>query len=104
MSSIELLSPPGVSSTITSAAACSLSARLIESLTKLAETGLISLSSVIAITCGRESPAWALDGAIAAATSASATIPQSRGLATPGQYSPAGLPQLDPGLPSGRGR
>ena len=80
MSSIELLSPPGVSSRITSAAACSSSARLMESLTKLAETGLISLSSVIAITCGRASPARALDGAIAAATSASATIPQSRGL------------------------
>ena len=80
MSSIELLSPPGVSSRITSAAACSSSARLMESLTKLAETGLISLSSVIAITCGRASPARALDGAIAAATSASAIIPQSRGL------------------------
>jgi hypothetical protein len=53
MSSIELPRPPGVFSSITSAAACSLLAWSIESLTNDADTGLISLESVIAITSGR---------------------------------------------------
>ncbi len=54
MSFIDVESPPGVSIRITSAAAWSLSARLIESLTKLAETGLISVFSRIASTSGCE--------------------------------------------------
>ena len=58
MSFIEVPSPPGVSSWITSAAACSLLARSMESLTNDADTGLISLSRVIAITSGRLAALW----------------------------------------------
>ena len=63
MSFIDVESPPGVSIRITSAAAWSLSARPIESLTKLAETGLISVFSRIASTSGCElaAPAGATD-------------------------------------------
>ena len=57
MSFIESESPPGVSIRITRAAAWSLSAREIESLTKLADTGLISVLSRIARTSGRPSVA-----------------------------------------------
>ena len=72
MSFIELESPPGVSIRITSAAAWSLSARLIESLTKLAETGLISVFSRIASTSGCD-PAAAAGAVLAPAASATPT-------------------------------
>ncbi len=70
MSFIDVESPPGVSIRITSAAAWSLSARLIESLTKLADTGLISVFSRIASTSGCElaAPAGATDDPVRIAT------------------------------------
>src|SRR6476646_6166290 len=78
MSCIDVERPQGVSSRITSAAAWSDLARSIESFTKLAETGLISLFSLIARTSGRSAAApEAAEGTLAKPARTSSMI-QSR--------------------------